>query len=146
MTEKTVQDGFKNVLSNTGLKGRWQILAESPRIIADLAHNKEGVLAMLKTLENEKFDDLHVVWGTVDDKDAGDILGLMPVTATYYFCCPDVPRGLDVFKLYKTALELGLTGKPFDSVSDALNAAKSVAENDDLIFVGGSTFVVAEVV
>ena len=145
-SEEVLQAGFKNIISNTGLRGRWQTLSESPKIITDMAHNKEGVLTMLKTLETEVFNELHVVWGTVDDKDASEILGLMPVTATYYFCSPDVPRGHDVYKLYKTAVELGLTGKPFDSVSAALKAAKSTAQSDDLIFVGGSTFVVAEVV
>ena len=144
-SEETVQSAFKNVVKNTGLHGRWEILSESPRIIVDMGHNKEGIICMLQNLETEKFDELHIVWGTVDDKDAGDILRLMPVTATYYFCCPDVPRGLDVFKLYKSAMELGLTGKDYDSVSSALNAAKSAAQTDDLIFVGGSTFVVAEV-
>lgn len=146
LTEDMIREGFNNVVSNTGLRGRWQVLAESPLIIADVAHNKEGVLTMLKTLESQVFNELHVVWGTVDDKDAGEILGLMPVTATYYFCCPDVPRGHDVYKLLKIALEMGLTGKAFDSVKEALNEAKAAAKPGDLIFVGGSTFVVAEVV
>ncbi|MEQ9062734.1 MAG: folylpolyglutamate synthase/dihydrofolate synthase family protein [Vicingaceae bacterium] len=144
-TDKVLKGAFANVVINTGLRGRWELLSEKPKVIADIAHNKEGILTMLGSLEKESFDELHVVWGSVVDKNAEEILDLMPAGATYYFCCPDVPRGMDVYKLYKIALDLGLTGKPFDSVQKAFTTAKKAAGTNDLVFVGGSTFVVAEV-
>ena len=145
LSDDDLAHAFRNVVINTGLRGRWESLSEGPKVIADIAHNKEGVIRMLESLEKENFSELHVVWGSVEDKNASEILELMPAAATYYFCCPGVPRGLDVLKMHKIGMDLGLTGKHYSSVSAALEAATDQAGEGDLVFVGGSAFVVAEV-
>ncbi len=140
-----IAKGLKNVVQNTGLLGRWQLLGQTPKIICDTGHNKEGLTYVLRQLREEKFDRLHLVWGMVADKDLAEILPLLPKRATYYFCKPDVPRGMEVQQLKKHATDLGLKGKAYPSVKDALEKAKTNAGLKDLIFIGGSTFVVAEI-
>jgi len=140
-----IAKGLKNVVQNTGLLGRWQLLGQTPKIICDTGHNKEGLTYVFRQLREEKFDRLHMVWGMVADKDLGEILPLLPIRATYYFCKPDVPRGMEVQQLKKHATDLGLKGKAYPSVKDALEKAKTNAGLKDLIFIGGSTFVVAEI-
>jgi dihydrofolate synthase/folylpolyglutamate synthase len=131
----------------TGLLGRWQCIGERPLIICDTAHNKEGISPILKQLESiSKGKKLHIVWGMVSDKDHAPILQMLPKDATYYFCRPDIPRGLDATSLLEMAQQFSLSGSAFTSVNEAMHAAKSIAMADDIVFIGGSTFVVAEVV
>ena len=147
LTREHFKAGINHVVSATGLKGRWQVLGRNPLIIADTAHNREGLEPNLKRLvSNRNPEQLHFVWGMVNDKDVSKSLSLLPEEASYYFCRPDVPRGLEVEHLTKVATDLGLKHIPFPSVNEALEAAKGLAKRDDIIYVGGSTFVVAEVV
>jgi dihydrofolate synthase/folylpolyglutamate synthase len=141
-----VAKGLGNVVKNTGLLGRWQILKENPRVICDTAHNEEGLQLVLKQLEKENFNKLHIVLGMVSDKNLDAVLPLFPKDALYYFCKPDVPRGLDVLVLQKKANSFGLEGEVYSSVTKAYKAGLINANRDDLIYIGGSTFVVAEVV
>ena len=147
LTREHFKAGINHVVSATGLKGRWQVLGRNPLIIADTAHNREGLEPNLKRLvSNRNPEQLHFVWGMVNDKDVSKSLSLLPKEASYYFCRPNVPRGLEVEHLTKVATDLGFKHIPFPSVNEALEAAKGLAKRDDIIYVGGSTFVVAEVV
>jgi len=146
ISEENIKDGLLNGVNNTGLLGRWQVLNEQPKVICDTGHNKEGLLYIFEQLKNESYDQLHIVFGVVNDKDLTTILPLFPKTANYYFCKPSIPRGLDAFKLQQKCAEYGLLGKTFKSVNLAYSSALNKASNTDLIFIGGSTFVVAEVV
>ncbi|REE08750.1 dihydrofolate synthase/folylpolyglutamate synthase [Winogradskyella pacifica] len=146
ISEKDLKKGLLNVTANTGLQGRWQILGTEPKIICDTAHNKEGLTSVMKQLHEESFDHLHIVFGVVNDKDLESIIPLLPKQATYYFCKPNVQRGLDAKVLKKTFGDNGLKGKVCKSVEFALSVAKSNAKVTDLIYVGGSTFVVAEII
>lgn len=143
--EATIKKGFLNVVKNTGLQGRWQQLQEHPKVICDTAHNPHGLRIVLHQIQKETFDTLHIVLGVVNDKDLDGILPLFPKDAIYYFCKPDIPRGLDAFILQKGATKHGLNGKVYDSVSNAYQAASKRASANDFIYVGGSTFVVAEI-
>ncbi|MGV3697242.1 bifunctional folylpolyglutamate synthase/dihydrofolate synthase [Flavobacterium sp.] len=143
--EKAIKKGFLNVIENTILQGRWQPLGENPKIICDTAHNAHGLKMVLKQLEKENFEQLHIVLGVVNDKNLGEILPLFPKKAKYYFCKPDIPRGLDAKILKDEASKFGLTGESYLSVSNAYQSAKENAERKDLIYIGGSTFVVAEI-
>lgn len=141
-----VQTALKNVQGITGLQGRWQTLSTNPLTICDTGHNPEGIQEVLKNIASVKYNHLHFVMGVVNDKDVSKILKMLPQDATYYFCRPDIPRGLDAASLQAQAIEAGLKGEIYSSVKEALAAAKTAAKNGDLVFVGGSTFVVAEVV
>ncbi len=141
-----IQKGLRSVVHNTGLMGRWQVLDEGPRVVCDLAHNREGIGQVMDQLGRENYQHLHMVLGFVSDKDLGTMLPLFPKGGTYYFARPDIPRGLDAKELQDIALQYGLTGKAFSSVSQAYQAARKAAAIGDLIFIGGSTFTVAEVV
>ncbi len=140
-----IAKGLLNVVKNTGLQGRWQLLGEQPTIICDTGHNKEGLSYVLPQLETVTYDHLHIVLGVVSDKDLDSILPLFPKHATYYFCKPSVLRGMPAEELEAIALGFNLKGASYVSVSNALIAAKEKATPRDFIFVGGSTFVVAEV-
>lgn len=142
---ENILDGLKNVVENTGLLGRWQQLGEEPNIICDTAHNKEGLQLVLEQLENETYDILHIVLGFVKEKDLKSILPMFPTHAIYYFCKPNILRGLPADVLMEMAKKHNLIGEVFEDVPKAYNAAKQAAKKSDLIFVGGSTFVVAEV-
>lgn len=146
ITDKNISIGMKNVVNNTGLMGRWQILQNHPTIICDTGHNEAGITYITQQLKQERYHKLHFVFGAVNDKSIFSILKLLPKDATYYFCEANIPRALNVNELYQQAVESGLKGNKFSSVNLALNTAKNQASNDDLIFIGGSTFVVAEVV
>jgi dihydrofolate synthase/folylpolyglutamate synthase len=146
ISKSELKRGLLNVVRNTGLKGRWQILGTEPKIVCDTAHNKEGLAYVMKQIGTEKFNELRIVFGVVNDKDLNSIIPLLPKTATYYFCKPDVQRGLDAEVLKTTFAKNELIGRAYTSVQDALNSAKSAAKEDDLIYVGGSTFVVAEII
>lgn len=141
-----IQQGLMKVVPNTGLQGRWQTLSENPLIICDTAHNREGLEIVLSQLGEQPYDNLHIVLGFVREKRLDQILPLFPKDAVYYFARPDIPRGLDADLLQETAGAYGLKGNGYGSVPLALRAAKARAETKDLIFVGGSTFTVAEVV
>jgi len=144
ISDAHIRQGLLKVASNTGLKGRWQLLGENPKIVCDTAHNREGLGMVLDQLGKEHYEYLHVVLGVVNDKDLGTILSLFPNDATYYFCRPDIPRGMDAEHLKEKAGEFGLKGSVFGSVSAAFNAALEKAGKEDFVYVGGSTFVVAE--
>ena len=137
--------GLSQVVKNTGLQGRWQQLGESPKIICDTAHNTHGLTIVLNQIQKESFDQLHFVLGVVNDKDLDEVLPLFPKNAEYYFCKPNIPRGLEVDILHKKASSFGLKGKIYNSVSAAYAKAKQNAQPSDFIYVGGSTFVVAEI-
>lgn len=143
--KEATKQGLLNVVKNTGLQGRWQTLGEHPKIICDTAHNAEGLQYVIRQLLEKSYNNLHIVLGVVADKNLDAILPLFPKNATYYFCTPDIPRGLDSKILQTAAKEHGLIGKSFDAVKNAFVEAKKNAAECDLIFVGGSTFVVAEV-
>lgn len=140
-----IQNGLQHVNKNTGLQGRWQILKEDPKIICDTAHNKEGLVLALEQLLKERFERLHLVLGFVKEKDLDSILPLFPKNATYYFCRPNIPRGLDAHILADRAKNFGLIGKVYHSVLEAYNAVNERASKEDVIFIGGSNFTVAEV-
>lgn len=144
--ESNIREGVANVTRQTGLMGRWQILGRSPLIIADTGHNQDGLKEVVWQLRQLNYNHLHIVLGMVNDKNIEAMLQLLPHSASYYFCKADIPRGLDAQKLAHTALEYGLRGEVFDSVWNAYSRARHTAKYDDLIFIGGSTFVVAEVV
>ena len=141
-----ITNGLLNVVKNTGLQGRWQILSEKPKIILDTAHNKEGLTYTMQQLSEEKYNKLHIVLGVVDDKNLNNIFPLFPTKPTYYFCQANVPRALDKEILAKKANHFNLLGNTYSSVQTALQNAIENASIDDVIYVGGSTFVVAEVV
>ena len=145
ISETNIKNGFLNVIENTGLQGRWQLLKENPKVICDTAHNRHGLEIALNQIEKEKFKQLHIVLGVVNDKDLDEILPLFSKKAKYYSCKPNIPRGLDAEVLKKKATLYGLIGKTFDSVSIAYREALLNASDADFIYIGGSTFVVAEV-
>jgi dihydrofolate synthase/folylpolyglutamate synthase len=144
--ESHIIEGFKNIIQNSGLLGRWQILDKAPFTVCDTAHNSHGLKIVLNQIQKHSFETLHVVLGVVNDKDLDSILPLFPKNAKYYFCKPNVPRGLDAEILKQKASDFGLLGKVFDSVSEAYVNAKEMASKSDFIYIGGSTFVVAEIV
>lgn len=144
--ESHITKGFKNVIQNTGLLGRWQILDKAPFTVCDTAHNSHGLKIVLNQIQKHSFETLHVILGVVNDKDLDSILPLFPKNAKYYFCKPNVPRGLDAEILKQKASDFGLLGKVFNSVSEAYGEAVNSAKDSDFIYIGGSTFVVAEIV
>jgi len=146
ISEHNIKEGLLNVTPNTDLKGRWQILQHTPKVICDLAHNREGLTYVMNQLEEETFKHLHIVLGMVSDKDISNIIDLFPKKATYYFCKPNVLRGLDVEILKSHFVKKGFKGNVYETVREALDSAKKIANKKDLIYVGGSTFVVAEII
>jgi dihydrofolate synthase/folylpolyglutamate synthase len=144
-TESHWKSGLSQVVKNTGLQGRWQQLSELPKTICDTAHNTHGLTIVLNQIQKETFDQLHFVLGVVNDKDLDEVLPLFPKNAEYYFCKPNIPRGLEATVLAQKAAQFGLNGKIYNSVSAAYAKAKQNAQPTDFIYVGGSTFVVAEI-
>lgn len=140
-----LRSGMENVIVNTGLKGRWQKLSSAPTVLCDTAHNPGGVQEVLRQLSSEKYRRLFIIWGMVKDKDPSDILNLLPKNATYYFCQADIPRALDADILQNEAVKAGLHGVAIRDVNEAKRTALAHAGEDDLIFIGGSTYVVAEI-
>jgi len=145
ISEENIQKGLLNTIKNTGLMGRWQVLGENPKVICDTGHNREGLQLVMEQLSKESFEKLHIVLGVVSDKDLASVLPLFPKDAVYYFCKPNIPRGLDASLLLSQARGFGLVGEDYISIKNAYLAAIKAASAKDLIFVGGSTFVVAEV-
>ncbi|MFO7719443.1 MAG: folylpolyglutamate synthase/dihydrofolate synthase family protein [Gillisia sp.] len=146
ISEENIFNGLLKVKENTGLRGRWDILQANPKVICDTAHNAEGLVYVIKQLLKEDFRKLHIVLGVVSDKDLEKILPLFPKDAIYYFCRPNVPRGMDADYLRGEALKFGLNGSVYSSVSNAYLEALSEAEKRDVLYVGGSTFTVAEII
>jgi dihydrofolate synthase / folylpolyglutamate synthase len=146
ISEKNTSNGLKKVVENTGLLGRWQVLQHHPKIICDTAHNKEGLHYVLQQLQEEPYKNLHIVLGMVSDKAIDKVLPLFPKKACYYFCKPNIERGMGATALQRQAINFELHGEVYASVKNALKTAQKRAVPEDLIFVGGSTFVVAEVV
>ena len=146
ISNQQINDGIKNVKQNTGLRGRWETLSKNPKIICDTGHNVDGISNIISQLKQIKFNKLHMVFGTVNDKKINDILNLLPKDAKYYFCKAKIDRALNADKLKSIAYEYKLIGESFESVENALQNAKNNAKKEDLIFIGGSTFVVAEVI
>jgi dihydrofolate synthase/folylpolyglutamate synthase len=146
ISEAHLKAGFQNVIVNTGLLGRWQVLQEKPFAVCDTAHNAHGLAEVLAQIAQQDYDTLHVVLGVVNDKDLDAILPLFPIKAAYYFSKPNMPRGLDATLLQEKAGVFGLVGQVYGSVSVAYEKALSCAGSHDFIYVGGSTFVVAEII
>lgn len=146
VSEDAIKSGFVKVVKNTGLNGRWQILQEEPKIICDTAHNKEGLHYAMAQLLKEPYKVLHMVFGVVNDKDVASILSLLPKNALYYLCKPNIPRGLEADVLRDIFVANGFKGNAYNSVQEALSSAKQHATKADVIYVGGSTFVVAEII
>jgi dihydrofolate synthase / folylpolyglutamate synthase len=138
-------NGLLNVIKNTGLQGRWQKIQEKPLVICDTAHNKHGLEIVLKQIQKQKFEQLHFVFGVVNDKDLDSILDYFPKNATYYFCKPNIPRGLDSKILQQKCFTFELFGEIYDSVTEAYENALAKSNPNDMIYIGGSTFVVAEI-
>ncbi len=141
----TVAKALQNVRGLTHFRGRWEILNQKPLTIADTGHNAHGLKLVIQQLKKEKYNHLHIVFGMVKDKDRKPVIELLPQEAIYYFCQPNLPRALDSNALKEECELLGLLGQAYPSVQIAYEAAKENAKEDDLIFIGGSTFVVAEV-
>ena len=146
ISHEHIEQGIAKVIENTGLKGRWQTLNNNPLTICDTGHNEAGISEVINQISITPHKDLHFILGMVNDKEIEKILLMLPKNATYYFCKADIPRALDANILQQKALEIGLRGSTYPSVKKALKAAQKKAETNDLVFVGGSTFVVAEVV
>ena len=145
LTKEALQLGLANVSEQTGLKGRWQILQTQPLTIADTGHNEAGILEVVNQLKKHTYSQLWMVIGMVNDKDISKFLDLLPKDATYIFCQASIPRAMDAHELASKALEKGLMGQVIPKVTDAIGFARKNAGADDLIFIGGSTFVVAEI-
>ncbi len=139
-----IEAGLSNVQKSTGLRGRWQILQHKPLVVADTAHNAEGLYYTMKQIARQQFNRLHMIVGVVNDKDVAKILPLLPVDASYYFTKASIPRALPENELQQRAHEFGLHGESYSTVLEAYCAALSHAEPEDMIYVGGSSFVVAE--
>ena len=145
ISEKHIANGLQKVVPSTGLLGRWQVLQESPKVICDTGHNVDGIRYLMKQLNKEKCEQLHIVWGMVVDKSLDTILPLLPHHARYYFVQPQIPRALSAKALANAAEKQLLEGSVYPTVREGYEAALAAADPKDLVFVGGSTFVVAEV-
>ncbi len=144
ISDQAIQNGLSHVKSNTHLMGRWQVLNTLPLTICDTGHNVDGIAYVVKQLEAQNFNELHFVLGMVKDKEISKVLALLPKKATYYFTRASIPRALEENELQAQAIQFGLQGKTYDSVKEAKAAAEKAAGEKDLIFIGGSTFIVAE--
>lgn len=146
VNENNVRNGFKNVCELTGLMGRWQKLEEKPTIICDTGHNIGGMKYITEQLSNMKYDKLHIVIGMVNDKDINGVMSLLPPNAQYYFTQASVKRALPANEIKNIGNNHGLKGNAYSNVNEALEAAKASASPNDLIFVGGSTFIVSDLI
>jgi dihydrofolate synthase/folylpolyglutamate synthase len=146
ITPDHIRKGIRYTVVRTGLKGRWHVLQQKPLVICDTGHNETGLMEVVTQLSKIPYEKLHMVIGMVSDKDTASMLKQLPVKATYYFCKADIPRALDADSLKQSASEFKLKGKAYKSVRKAYEAALQSAGEKDLIFIGGSTFVVGEVI
>tara|TARA_R110002033_G_scaffold166331_2_gene204934 strand:- start:21153 stop:22364 length:1212 start_codon:yes stop_codon:yes gene_type:complete len=145
VTQEHIKEGLLKVVENTGLLGRWQMLSTHPKVLCDTAHNSEGLQIVMQQLQKQKFDRLHMVIGFVKDKDLNAIFPFLPKDASYYFCSPAIERGLNEDELKMKSLDYGFQGDSYSSVNKAYKQALKMAKANDLLYIGGSTFVVAEV-
>jgi dihydrofolate synthase/folylpolyglutamate synthase len=145
ISESAVRQGLREVTRLTGVRGRWSIIGHRPLVVADTGHNEAGLRLVLAQLARVPHQHLHLVIGTVNDKDVTKVLALLPREATYYFCQADIPRALPANELASLAAVAGLTGQVYGPVAAAVAAARAAASPEDVVFIGGSTFVVAEV-
>ncbi|UCH15211.1 MAG: bifunctional folylpolyglutamate synthase/dihydrofolate synthase [Bacteroidales bacterium] len=139
-----IYNGLKKVVTSTGFYGRWQIIRREPRIICDTAHNYEGFKSVISQIKNTSYKNLHIIIGFVKEKRIEDFLEIFPEKAFYYFTKPDVPRGLDENIIYEKSKTYNLKGKTYQSVQKAYKDALSSADKNDMIFIGGSTYIVAD--
>ena len=146
ITEENLKAGLMNVIQNTGLQGRWQQIKDKPKVICDAAHNSHGLKIVLNQIKKEYFDQLFFVLGVVNDKDLDDILPLFPKNAFYFFSKPNVSRGLVATILQEKAANYGLNGQVYDSIPIAYAEVLKQAKPNDFVYIGGSTFVVAEII
>jgi dihydrofolate synthase / folylpolyglutamate synthase len=145
ISEEQLWDGLSKVISQTGLKGRWQRLGDLPLVICDTGHNQDGISEVVAQIKNQSYRNLFMIIGMVKDKDVSEVLKLLPKEANYYFCQANIPRAMDAHVLAQKANAEGLTGKVVPDVNEAIRQAREQADKTDFIFIGGSTFVVAEI-
>ncbi len=145
ITKEHLLSGFKHVKKNTGLFGRWQILNDKPLIICDTVHNAAGITYLIDQIKKINYDRLHIIWGAVQGKDLRGIFQYLPSNAFYYFCEASIPRALPASALQKEASSFGLMGSVIKDVNLAIKTAWNKAGQEDLIFVGGSNFIIAEI-
>ena len=146
ISTEQVQQGLQHVKKNTGLMGRWQVLQQQPLVVADTGHNVNGLTYVLEQINQQQFTTLHMVIGMVRDKDITKVLAMLPKQAVYYFTNANIPRALPATELAELAQAVGLNGRVYESVAVAKAAALQQAQPTDMIFIGGSTFIVAEAV
>ena len=146
ITDQAVHEGIANTIRYTGLLGRWQELSRTPYTVCDTGHNIDGLTEIVAQLKTCKYERLHFVMGMVNDKDVDSVLHILPKDAIYYFCKASIPRAMDEHILAEKAADNDLHGKTYPTVAKAYAAAKEAANQNDMIYIGGSTFVVAEVV
>jgi dihydrofolate synthase/folylpolyglutamate synthase len=145
LPEESIRRGLMNTIPNTGLMGRWQIIGHNPLTVCDTGHNPAGIKLVIEQINQTAWEKLHIVIGMVNDKDQKEVLSLFPANANYYFTKAAIPRATDPEELAAKASLFGLKGNCYPSVRQALNEALANAGKNDLVFVGGSNFVVAEV-
>lgn len=146
ISDDNIRNGIANVIKNTGLFGRWQQLCDKPYTICDTGHNIDGISEIVAQLNTCQYDKLHFIIGMVNDKDVNSVLQILPKNGIYYFCKASIPRAMDEHLLAEKAISAGLTGSTWPTVAEAYNAARHNATPEDMIYIGGSTFVVAEVI
>lgn len=145
LSKNIIKSGLENILKNTHFAGRWQKLSQNPNVIVDTGHNVEGLTYTMSQLADLEFNKLHFVFGMVSDKNIDKVLKLLPKDAKYYFCQANIPRAMDRQFLFEQATKQDLKGEVYNTVAEAFANAKQNCKSNDLVFVGGSTFVVAEV-
>ena len=145
LSDDVIRRGLANTIRNTGLMGRWQIIGHNPLTICDTGHNPAGIKLVVEQINQTAFEKLHIVIGMVNDKDQNEVLSLLPANAQYYFTKANIPRATEPEELATKASRFGLKGNSYSSVRQALSEALANADKNDLVFIGGSTFVVAEV-
>lgn len=138
------KEAVMHVVQNTGLLGRWQTIQSNPKVVCDTGHNKDGLQYIVKQLAKQEYKTLHIVFGQVVGKDTSETLEILPKQAVYYFCKPSVIRGLSEVELANSAKAIGLKGEAYQTVKEAYQSALEIADDEDFVFVGGSTFVVAD--
>ena len=142
--EQSIRSGFAHVCELTGLMGRWQKLQDAPTLICDTGHNVGGITYIVEQLKQQTYRQLHIIIGMVNDKDISGVLSLLPKDATYYFTKASVKRALPAEELCKLAAQNGLQGSCYPDVPAAVTAAQEKSHPEDFIFVGGSSFIVAD--
>lgn len=145
ITREHIYTSLKNVTTSTGLMGRWQIIGHNPLVVCDTGHNEAGIQLVVEQIRQTAWEKLHIVFGMVNDKSIDHVLEMLPTEATYYFTKASLPRALDEAELQSQAQHFALQGEKFATVQQALDAAKRNANEQDMIFIGGSTFVVSEI-